>query len=555
MALDLSEIEPSAENAAKYLPPYLMGPVWQKDENGGWLLPERTLGWGVLRWCATYLTDPDTGKPWMFTPEQARFVLWMYEVDCRGRRVYREAVLQRLKGWGKDPLAAALCIVELVGPVLFDRLDDSVRGGCVGRENRNAWVQIVGVAKDQTKNTMLILPSLIPKETRTLFSLEVQKEIIQVIGYPNRRIEVISASYRAMEGNRPSFGVANETHHWIPSRGGQDMYLTLRNNLDKRQGFMLAITNAFMPGEGSVAQDMRETEEDVLNGRAEFGGVLYDSLEAHPDSPLTPDWAPYIVDTIRGDAHWIDVETIVMALQNSRIPPSRLRRFWYNQVVASEDALITVPEWDGIHNKGAALRKGEAVVLGFDGGRTDDATALVALRLSDLTAFPISIWQKPEGPAGDTWEVPVESVDSMVHMCFRELDVRAFFADVALWESYIDKWSDQYREQLRIKASPRSAIGYDMRNSLKILTHTNEALVQAIRDGRIQHNGDRLLRSHVLNTRQRENSYGTSFGKESRESPKKVDGYAALLLAYLALTMLNESGKNEDRSPGNYYQF
>lgn len=69
------------------------------------MLPERTLGWQILRWIERYLwadeVDAD-GRPMPFKPtaEQARFILWWYAVDERGAFVYRQGILQRIKGWG-----------------------------------------------------------------------------------------------------------------------------------------------------------------------------------------------------------------------------------------------------------------------------------------------------------------------------------------------------------------------------------------------------------------------------------------------------------------------
>jgi hypothetical protein len=63
----------------------------------------RTLGWNVLAWTAEYLQQPDgpnAGQPWLFTDEQARIVLRLYEIDDHGRFVYRRGVLRRMKGWG-----------------------------------------------------------------------------------------------------------------------------------------------------------------------------------------------------------------------------------------------------------------------------------------------------------------------------------------------------------------------------------------------------------------------------------------------------------------------
>ena len=30
--------------------PHFIGPTWATDENGDWVLPEHTLGWGILNW-------------------------------------------------------------------------------------------------------------------------------------------------------------------------------------------------------------------------------------------------------------------------------------------------------------------------------------------------------------------------------------------------------------------------------------------------------------------------------------------------------------------------
>lgn len=76
-------------------------------------LPELSLGWGVLDWCSTYLAQPDganKGDTWRFTNEQARFLVHFYAVDENGKFLYRRAILERVKGWGKvrwSPLYAA----------------------------------------------------------------------------------------------------------------------------------------------------------------------------------------------------------------------------------------------------------------------------------------------------------------------------------------------------------------------------------------------------------------------------------------------------------------
>ena len=86
--------------------PVKVGPSWQHGPDG-WLLPEASMGWEQLAWSGMYLRNAKARKPWAYTMEQARFLLWFHALNPDGSRMYHSAVLQRLKGWGKDPLAAA----------------------------------------------------------------------------------------------------------------------------------------------------------------------------------------------------------------------------------------------------------------------------------------------------------------------------------------------------------------------------------------------------------------------------------------------------------------
>ena len=76
-----------------------VGPTWKKDENGDYIKPNLSLGWHIASWAHRWLQH-ETGAPWQFTKEQFRFVLHWYSMDADFRFLYRDGVLQRLKGWG-----------------------------------------------------------------------------------------------------------------------------------------------------------------------------------------------------------------------------------------------------------------------------------------------------------------------------------------------------------------------------------------------------------------------------------------------------------------------
>lgn len=160
--------------------PVRIGPTWVYDD--GWVLPEASLGWGVMAWCSHWLRDKDNG-PWVFTPEQARFVLWFFAVDPdSGRMLNDSSVLQRLKGWGKDPLAATLALAFLCGPVQFSHFDDD--GVPIGKDDQTAWIQVVAVSQEQP--LALDTPVRTPSGWTTMGDIHVGDTVFDSSGNPVR---------------------------------------------------------------------------------------------------------------------------------------------------------------------------------------------------------------------------------------------------------------------------------------------------------------------------------------------------------------------------------
>ena len=60
------------------------------------------------------------------------------------------------------------------------------------------------------------------------------------------------------------------------------------------------------------------------------------------------------------------------------------------------------------------------------------------------------------------------------------------------------------------------------------------AIHDEIVEGAFRHDGDPAAAQHVQNARRRPNAWGVTFGKEHRESRRKVDALAAGALARMA---------------------
>lgn len=514
--------------------PLTLGPTW-KTEDGHWVLPERTLGWWALGWAGVSL-QLTPGEPWRYTDEQARFLLWWYALDEAGEFLFRDGVLQRMKGWGKDPFGATLCAIEMLGPCRFDGWDED--GDPIPTDSPRAWVQTAAVAQAQTKNTTRWFPTMFTTAARQLYGLQILKSTVYGLG-DQRMIEAVTSSPETLEGAPATFVLLNETHHWKSMNSGHEMAAVIERNATKSPdgaARTLRITNAYEPGEDSVGERDREAAEATAGGDHVDVGILYDSLEAPPDAPLTAEDAPDVVRSIRGDSHWISETRVVKSILDRRNPPSRSRRYWYNQIWAAEDSWVARPQWDGVR-KLREVPGGAIVTLGFDGSTSDDWSALIACEVETDHVFPVGIWD----PAKFGGEAPREVIDGTVRRAFELYDVVGFYSDLHPWESYVDTWQTDLAENLLVKASNTHRIAFDMRSRSKDFTRAAESFHAAVIDGVLTHDGDPTLAQHVYNARRRPNQHGVTFGKEHRESSRKVDALAAAVLArraradYLAL--------------------
>lgn len=565
---ELSQPAPPPET---YLyPPITIGPSWQRTETGTYSLPKWTLGWQALAWAGVWLKDAESDEPWQFTLEQARIILWWYAVDEDGRFLFDDAVIQRLKGWGKDPLGAALCLIEAFGPCRFSHFDSE--GNPVGKECENAWVQTCGVAIDQTKNTMKLFPGMVSKAARAHYGISVGKTIIYGLG-DTRTIEAITSSPTKLEGARGSFVLLNETHHWQSNNDGLAMADVIERNAAKSKGGAartMRITNAPEPSLDSVGLRDRMAYELIAEGDSVGGSrIMYDSLEAPPEAPLTWEAAPHVLRAVRGDSWWLDIDRIVGSIFDPRNPPSRSRRFWYNQLVASEEAWIVPQDFDSLARKDIVVSPKDEVVIFFDGSKSDDATALMGCRVSDGHSFTLGMWQRPPGERGKGWIVPRYAVDQRVDEVFATYNVVGFWGDPShtledetqerYWDSFFDDWHRKYKDRLRLWAQPnKHAVMWDMTSPLRVAeftaaaercAHEVEAAAAALRGEAaaipFTHDGDGRLRRHVHNAQRYPNKWGVSIWKGHRESKKKID----LAVCMIGARMLRRALLNAEEAP------
>jgi phage terminase large subunit-like protein len=519
----------------------------------------RSLGWLAIWWIETFCVHGPgdvQGQPVVLDDEFAGFILDVYAVDDEGRRNYDSAFISRAKGRAKSELAGFIVLFEAFGPCRFggfatgnetyslhDFTYEYQAGEPLGIEVVAPVIRCLATEEGQAGNTYDNvyfnlsegpLAEGLPRDAAGLTRIFIPGggEII-----PS------TASNSSKDGGKESFVVFDETHLYLLPQLKR-MYQTVRRNLAKRKAaepWSLETSTMYMPGENSVAEETHNLAKAIAEGKTKRQRLLFDHREADPDIDLTneAEVRAGLVEAYGPFAEIMDLDRIISEIYDPRNDPQDSRRYYFNQPTSSKDAWLSAPEWNACTSV-QEVAKNDEITLGFDGSRkrsrgVADATALVGCRVSDGYLFEIKVWEQPDGPAGEDWEVPTADVDYEVRKAFESYNVVGMFADPARWESYVAQWESDFGKKLKVKSTSAHPIEWWMTgNRSYLVVRALEQFHAAVVDKELIHDGSRALTRHILNARRRVGRSGMSIAKEHPDSKNKIDAAIAAVLAYQA---------------------
>lgn len=528
------------------------------------------------------LARPALGFYEPFVPyrEQEDFILRWYELDpVTGRFRYDRGLLGRSRGWGKSPILAGLAAVEALADVVPAGWDaDGQPVGAPWSHYRTPNVAIAAVSEEQTRNTWQPLLEML-REGPVVDEFPGLEPLDTVINLPRGRIRQVTASARTVKGAPDIFAVLDQTEEWVPSNGGPRLAQTLRTNCSKNGGRTLESPNAFIPGEGSVAEESAAAAAaQERSDRATKRNILVDHREAPADTDLWdrdslilglryaygdssghPDGC--VIHEPACEPGHVDLEALVDRIWDPATDVQVARSDFLNQITHASDAFLSRPEWNKcsthvVDDEPRSLVKGDVITLGFDGSRkrsrgVTDATALVACRVSDGFVSPLGVWEQPDGPAGEGWRIPVDEVDARVREAFETFTVVGFYADPAKWEGFVAQWEARYGARLKVKATRANPIEWWMTGGrAALITQALDRFFNAVVDGELVHDGNATLTRHVTNARRRAKSSGYQIYKEHPDSANKIDAAIAAVLAWQARLDAVAAGLGVKRTRG-----
>jgi hypothetical protein len=348
-------------------------------------------------------------------------------------------------------------------------------------------------------------------------------------------------------GPRGHFVVFDETHLYdLPDL--KEMKSTVSRNLRKRKRegtWYLETTTMFAPGDDSAAEETFKEAEAIRSGRKKKGTRLfYDHRWGICENLADEPALRAAIAEAYGDAiAWIDVDSLVDEVYDTRSSPAAVRRYFLNAQTSSSDAWIAAHEWEACGKPEVRdFQKGDCIVIGGDGAINDDATALVGCRVSDGHLQVLGVWQKPDGAEGEHWQVDRVAVDACLANAMREYNVVGFFMDPPHWSDSLDRWHSEFAHKMQVKATERRPLEW-WTNRPTQMVEALQRFYEAVREKRVSYAPpeDRvgevarlseILKSHVLHAKRRPPRAGLQIGKSYPGSPDKIDTCVAAVIAW-----------------------
>lgn len=506
-----------------------------------------SLGSRIVTWIEHYLVHGPgdvMGEPVELDDEFYEFIVRAYRLDPdTGRRVYRRAFLSRSKGRAKSELAGMLVCAEALADVRFGGWDAA--GEPVGRPVRSPFIRCLATEEGQSGNTFDNVSAMMAHLAESFgdeypgidVGRSAQSSSRIILHHQRGEVAPSTASSSSKDGGKESFAVFDETHLYVQPELRR-MHNTVRRNLRKRreaEPWCLETSTMYRPGEESVAEKTHDYFKAIVEGRVKERGLLFDHREAPADVDLSD--RESLLAGLRvaygPAAAWMDLDGIVAEIWDPQNDVSDSRRYWLNQVVAASDAWLSQAEWAGCADATKSLADQDMVTLGFDGSVREDSTALVACRVEDGHLEVLGCWEKPEGPAGDGWQVDRVAVDATVAAAFSRFRVIGFYADPPHFQDYVDRWMSEFGPRLLVRATQQRPMEW-WTNRPKVMVDALERFHEAVTAWHLSHDGGSVLTRHMLNARRRTGRSGITISKEFPGSSRKIDAAMAAVLAYEA---------------------
>lgn len=546
--------------------------------------------WIAVWWIETFTVHGPgdvQGQPTVLVDEYADFIIDCYAVapeeGGNAWRMYDSAFFSRPKGCDKSGLASKIALFEAFGPCRFT--GEYAKGGetyeflgqvyvyspgeAMGRSVQTPYVRIMATEEGQTGNVYDTVYFNLTDENAPMSAMRMygcDPGLTRIILPYGGEITPSTSGAASKDGGKETFVVFDESHIYnTPSL--HQMYSTVVRNMNKRKKiagtWFIETTTMYAPGQESVAEETYRYADLIDEGKARRVNMFFDHRWGAIEDLSDEDALRRAIEEAYGDAlEWNSLEGIIDGVLDPRAAENDSRRYFLNALTAARNAWVTPEVLEHVSEFARAddfvgLQPGDRITLGFDGSKNDDATALIACRVSDRYLYPIHIEEIPDGPEAEGWTVDRLAFDAAVAKAFRLYDVVGFYGDPPHWQDYLDAWAKEYGEDLIVHASGSHSIEWWTNRDVP-MAMALERLHDAMADGTMVFPNYRdskdkkanVLYRHFLNARTWPRRAGVVIGKDRKGSARKMDAAMAATLAFEAAS--DVAATKEKRKPHNF---
>lgn len=351
------------------------------------------------------------------------------------------------------------------------------------------------------------------------------------------------------QGFNPTLALIDELH----AHDNTNLYTDMRSGLFKRKGLIVTITTAGSDEEsvlgvlrrgfldfdergGTVRRDLVVTKAGAAKADRARGRLTI--CRSKTGRTVMLEWACRLTDDLddmavvklASPSTRVTLDSLIDAAEAPGLTPGEFARWRANVWAQPADAVIVEAAWDALHDPEKAVipPDGQVWVI-VDYARKSDSTAVTMLytRPEDGLVVPKShVWALKVKQAGRI-QPPAHTLitgdrtirQSLVRDHIR--DIRAGGRDVlgVIFDPHLfdpEELEDEGFQMIEFPQKPERTVP------------ASKQLYEAINEGRIVHDGDPVLRSHVIHAGSRTVGEGWRFSKAA--SKKRIDALITLMM-------------------------
>lgn len=380
-----------------------------------------------------------TGQRFVLLPWQRRLLWELFEVNDRGRRRYRRALIGLPRKAGKTELAAALALYLLLAD-----------------GEKSAQIYCAAASEEQADMVFDAAKRMCELEGAPLAELvDVQQSRLTSKADPYSFIQRLSSKGRTKHGLNIHGVILDELHAWGAGEG-EELWAALNTGSAAReQPMQIAITTAGLDLEESRCGQMYQLGRAIERGEQDGGGFFFRWWQAPEGMDYRDPEYPKLASPSYG--HTVDEGFYRDELAS--VPESVFRRLYGNEWVDYGDSpwvtrdqirACRVPEfpmvaddatWVGVDL--SETRDSTAVAWGQWRGEEDRPCAALHEEMPDAPCLYLRCrtWEqrrRPDGRIDEEWEVPQAEVKAFI---------RGLNSDYSVATNVFDPWHSKLMRQ------------------------------------------------------------------------------------------------------------